>query len=179
MGTRLPAHASALGKVLLAGSRDPEAVQRLVARHGLPPGTPRTITTADDLQDHLVLVGARGWGLDDEEYAAGLRCLAAPVRDAGGEVVAAIGISGPTTRVTLERVADPGAAGAPGRGAGLGPGWATPARTGPQTAARRGRLPPEAIGGLAAVSRGPGPPSRSRHRPGYSQRQPGVAQGVP
>jgi IclR family transcriptional regulator, KDG regulon repressor len=104
VGTRLPAHASALGKVLLAGSRDPEAVQRLVARHGLPPGTPRTITTADDLQDHLELVGARGWGLDDEEYAAGLRCLAAPVRDAGGEVVAAIGISGPTTRVTLERV---------------------------------------------------------------------------
>ena len=65
---------------------------------------PRTITSADDLQHHLVLVAARGWGLDDEEYAAGLRCLAAPVRDAGGEVVAAIGISGPTTRVTLERV---------------------------------------------------------------------------
>ena len=105
VGTRLPAHASALGKVLLAERRDPEALDRLIARRGLGATTPRTITSADALRRHLETVATRGWGLDDEEYAAGMRCLAAPVRDAGGEVVAGIGISGPTTRVTPERVA--------------------------------------------------------------------------
>jgi IclR family acetate operon transcriptional repressor len=105
VGTRLPAHASALGKVLLAQPRDPEALDRVIARRGLGATTARTITAVAALRRHLETVAAQGWALDDEEYAAGLRCLAAPVRDAGGEVVAAIGISGPTTRVTSERVA--------------------------------------------------------------------------
>jgi DNA-binding IclR family transcriptional regulator len=107
VGTRLPAHASALGKVLLAGTldRDPEQADRVIAQRGLAPHTPRTIGDAEDLRRHLRQVAARGWALDDEEYALGLRCMAVPVRDAAGDVVAAIGLSGPTTRVTLERVA--------------------------------------------------------------------------
>ena len=106
VGTRLPAHASALGKVLLAGAgaRDSEQVDRVIAQRGLPPNTPRTIAKPDDLRRHLVQVADRGWALDDEEFALGLRCMAAPVRDASGVVVAAVGISGPTTRVTLERI---------------------------------------------------------------------------
>ncbi len=106
VGTRLPAHASALGKVLLAGTmgHDAEQVDRVIAQRGLAPATPRTITDSEDLRRHLAHVATRGWALDDEEYAVGLRCMAAPVRDAAGDVVAATGISGPTTRVTLERV---------------------------------------------------------------------------
>jgi len=104
VGTRLPAHASALGKVLLAGARDAEQLDRVIAQRGLVANTPRTIADADDLRRHLSQVAARGWALDDEEYAVGLRCMAAPVRDAGGDVVATVGISGPATRVTLKRV---------------------------------------------------------------------------
>jgi len=104
VGTRLPVHASALGKVLLAGARDPEQVDRVIAQRGLTANTPRTICESDDLRRHLSHVEARGWALDDEEFAIGLRCMAAPVRDAAGDVVAAVGVSGPTTRVTLERV---------------------------------------------------------------------------
>jgi IclR family transcriptional regulator, KDG regulon repressor len=106
VGTRLPAHASALGKVLLAGAleRDPEQVDRVVAQRGLLPHTPRTLCDVEDLRRHVGHVATRGWALDDEEYALGLRCMAVPVRDASGEVVAAMGLSGPTTRVTLERV---------------------------------------------------------------------------
>ncbi|MBI3973142.1 MAG: IclR family transcriptional regulator [Chloroflexi bacterium] len=104
VGTRLPAHCSALGKVLLAADKDPEQVDRVIAQRGLPSYTPRTITDPDDIWRHLTQVAARGWALDDEEYAVGLRCLAAPVRDASGDVVAAVGVSGPTARVALERV---------------------------------------------------------------------------
>lgn len=104
VGTRLPAHCSALGKVLLAGGKDPEQIDRAIAQRGLAGHTPRTITDPDDLRRHLAQVAARGWAIDDEEYAVGLRCLAAPIRDAMGDVVAAAGISGPVTRVTLERV---------------------------------------------------------------------------
>jgi DNA-binding IclR family transcriptional regulator len=104
VGTRMPAHCSALGKVLLAGQRDPEEFDRVVAQRGLAPNTPRSITEAATLRSHLELVVSRGWALDDEEFAQGLRCMAAPVYDASGDVVAAVGLSGPTNRVTQERV---------------------------------------------------------------------------
>lgn len=104
VGTRMPVHCSALGKALLAGSRDSEALDRVVAQRGMAPNTPRSITDTEVLRRHLMQVAARGWAMDDEEFAVGLRCLAAPVRDAGGDVVAAVGLSGPTGRVTLDRV---------------------------------------------------------------------------
>jgi IclR family transcriptional regulator, KDG regulon repressor len=104
VGTRMPAHCSALGKVLLAGHRDPEEFDRVIAQRGLAPNTPRSISDAEVLRHHLKMVTARGWALDDEEFALGLRCMAAPVRDAAGDVVAAVGLSGPTNRVSHERV---------------------------------------------------------------------------
>ena len=113
VGTRMPAHCSALGKVLLAGLLErgaDEQVDRALAQRGLAPHTPRTITNRDDLLRHLQVVHAQGWALDDEEFADGLRCLAAPVRDAAGGVVAAVGLSGPTSRVTVERVPELAAA---------------------------------------------------------------------
>jgi IclR family acetate operon transcriptional repressor len=108
VGSRMPVHCSALGKVLLAGAEDPETVARVVAQRGLARQTANTIVDLDSLVGHLKMVGRRGWALDDEEASVGLRCLAAPVRDAAGAVVAAVGISGPTSRVTrydVERLA--------------------------------------------------------------------------
>jgi DNA-binding IclR family transcriptional regulator len=104
VGTRLPAHCSALGKVLLAALAGSAEVERIIATRGLARYTPRTITEPDELMRHLHLVRRRGWALDDEEYAIGLRCLAAPVYDATGALVAATGIAGPTTRITLEQI---------------------------------------------------------------------------
>jgi DNA-binding IclR family transcriptional regulator len=107
VGTRMPAHCTALGKVLLAGLLEqerPDAIERAVARHGLARHTLRTIVEAGDLERHLAHVAAQGWALDDEEYAVGLRALAAPVRDAEGQVVAAVSVSGPSGRITLDAV---------------------------------------------------------------------------
>lgn len=104
VGTRMPAHCSALGKVMLAALDSPATIEEMIARRGLPRFTPRTITDLADLVRHLGQVAARGWALDDEEFTSGLRCLAAPLRDAHGAVVAALGVAGPASRVTLERV---------------------------------------------------------------------------
>jgi IclR family transcriptional regulator, KDG regulon repressor len=109
VGTRMPAHCSALGKAMLAGFGEHEQIDRLLGAGPFSRYTPRTITSPGDLYRHLELVRQRGWALDDEEFAVGLRCLAAPLRDATGDVVAAVGISGPTSRITLDHV-DPMAA---------------------------------------------------------------------
>ena len=104
VGSRLAAHSSALGKVLMAGADDPETVPRVIAQRGLPRQTEHTLVRSDALLAHLDVVRQQGWAIDDEETALGLRCLAAPVRDASGANVAAIGISGPTSRVTTALV---------------------------------------------------------------------------
>ena len=98
VGHRTFFHASALGKCLLAWE-DPEYVDELVARCGLPGLTPRTITEPSVWKRELELVRERGWSTDDEEAAPGLFCVAAPVRDESGKVIAAISISAPTTRL--------------------------------------------------------------------------------
>ena len=109
VGSRMAVHCSALGKVLLAGADDPEAVSRVLAQRGLTRQTDNTIVDAGLLVEQLESVRRQGWALDDEESSIGLRCLAAPVRDAAGAVVAALGISGPTSRVTrgdVERLSE-------------------------------------------------------------------------
>jgi DNA-binding IclR family transcriptional regulator len=72
----------------------------------LDPYTKRTITDIDRLHIHMDEVRQRGYAVDDEEYDPGVRCIAAPVLDASGIAIASIGISGPTVRVTPERVAE-------------------------------------------------------------------------
>jgi IclR family acetate operon transcriptional repressor len=97
VGRRVAAHSTAVGKVLLAGLPDPE-VAALVARTGMARHTPRTLGTAADLLADLATVRRRGWAVDDEEEETGVRCLAVPVVD-GDRTVAAMSVSGPTTRV--------------------------------------------------------------------------------
>jgi len=96
-------HATAAGKVLLAAL--PEAQQKeLLETEPLSAYTPRTMTDFPTLQMHLQLVQQQGYALDDEERYVGVRCLAGPIRDHRGKVVGALSLSGPTTRVTLDRV---------------------------------------------------------------------------
>ena len=103
VGKGYPAHATNLGKVLLADLPF-EEVERIIAERGLARYTGRTITTLEGLEAELGRIRARGYAVDDEEYDEGLRCVGAPVFDHTGSAVAALGIGGPATRITPERV---------------------------------------------------------------------------
>lgn len=103
IGHGYPVHATNLGKVLLADLSD-EELHEIVERRGLNAYTPKTITDLGALQEELVNIREQGFAVDNEEYDEGLRCIGAPISDHSGTVVAAIGIGGPVTRVTPERV---------------------------------------------------------------------------
>lgn len=96
-GARLPAHASGVGKCLLA-ALDPAEARRRLGVSELPPLTSRTLTDVDELLAELARVRKRGYATDDEEFALGLRCVAMPVRTPAGEVVAAVSVAMPEPR---------------------------------------------------------------------------------
>jgi DNA-binding IclR family transcriptional regulator len=97
VGTMNPLHCTALGKVLLAyGDLDIPA--------DLASFTPKTITDPATLRYHLDEIRQLGFAVDDEEFDMGVRCIAVPVFDFRGKAVGAIGISGPATRMTAERM---------------------------------------------------------------------------
>jgi IclR family transcriptional regulator, KDG regulon repressor len=99
IGTRTTAHSSAVGKVLLAHLPG-GPLEEFFRQKGLPPKTPQTITNQTDFRRHLQRVREQGYAVDDEENEEGVRCVAAPIRNERGEVVAAISISGPSIRMT-------------------------------------------------------------------------------
>jgi IclR family pca regulon transcriptional regulator len=100
VGTRFPAYATSMGRVLLAGLPDDELAAQL-ADLRLSPLTGRTIGSVDALRTELTRVRAQGWALVNQELEEGLRAIAAPVRDPSGRVVAAVNVSAHATR-TLE-----------------------------------------------------------------------------
>ncbi|MFB7643127.1 IclR family transcriptional regulator C-terminal domain-containing protein [Streptomyces sp. NPDC056084] len=100
LGTRFPAYAAAMGRVLLADLPAPQRAERL-GRTALPALTPRTVTSPAVLAGLLDEVAAQGYALVDEELEEGLRSLAVPVRDAAGRAVAAVNVAMHTTRRTL------------------------------------------------------------------------------
>jgi IclR family acetate operon transcriptional repressor len=97
-------HRSAAGKALLAHMAASD-VAEFVVRHGLPRATQNTIVTADRLHAELATVRQRGFAVDDEEFALGLRCIAAPIFDEHGLPQAAVSLAGPLARITDERLA--------------------------------------------------------------------------
>jgi len=97
-GTLIDLHCSATGKVLLAyGSGGWESTPRSKR-------TPKTRVEVDDLRDELARVREQGYALDDEEYFEGVRCLACPVRDAQGAVIAALGVTATTGRFPVRLI---------------------------------------------------------------------------
>ncbi len=96
------AHATALGKVLLAGLPD-EELHEMIAEAGMSRFTPNTIGTFRQLQAHLEQVRQQGYGLDLEELEVGLCCVAVPVPAQRREMVTAIGASVPIARFDDER----------------------------------------------------------------------------
>ncbi len=102
LGARNPVYCTALGKAILAHSAEPE-VDRILAGARMEARTRNTITNVLGLKRELKRVRGRGYAIDDEEIEEGIRCIAAPILDAGGHAVAAISISGPSSRITPDR----------------------------------------------------------------------------
>ncbi len=94
-GSRAPLHATGVGKVLLAFRGIPEGLS-------LAPYTPYTLTRLEDLRRELEAVRQKGYALDNEEKELGVRCVAAPVFGPSGQVVAALSLSAPASRLSLE-----------------------------------------------------------------------------
>jgi IclR family KDG regulon transcriptional repressor len=97
LGTRLYAHCSALGKVLLAYQPE-ENVKRIIKAEGLPRFTANTITEADELEQTLAKVRKQGYAIDQEEILPDLCCIGAPIHNHTGQVIAAISMSIPAYR---------------------------------------------------------------------------------
>ena len=103
IGAPVVVHASSTGKALYC--RDSaEALQEVVDLGSLERFTEHTLTDRSDLLGDLAATEARGFALDNEELNIGVRCVAAPVVDIGGNVRASIGISGPATRLDANQI---------------------------------------------------------------------------
>ncbi|WP_243719242.1 IclR family transcriptional regulator [Actinomadura sp. 7K534] len=98
-GDRNPVHACAMGKALLAFGGEPVAGAEPYDRY-----TPATLTTRAALDADLARVRDRGHAVNDEERLAGVRAVAAPVRDGGGRVFAAVALQGPAVRFGDDRL---------------------------------------------------------------------------
>jgi DNA-binding IclR family transcriptional regulator len=97
VGARAPLHVTAVGKLYLAEGSAAE-VAEYARRTGLPGPTPHSLTTVKDLSRELDKVRKQGVAFDNEEIEPGLRCIAAPVRDDGGTLVAGLSVSAPAER---------------------------------------------------------------------------------
>ena len=97
VGSRAPLHLTSLGKLFLA-SDNPDAVTAYATRTGLPGNTTHSLTRLPVLNKALKEVQSAGVAFDNEEAELGLRCVAAPVHDDQGKLVAAISVSSPAER---------------------------------------------------------------------------------
>jgi DNA-binding IclR family transcriptional regulator len=103
VGLSMPLHATAIAKVLLADLPEPRR-RRVAAEIEYTRFTEHTITGPAELLDELSRVAERGYALDDAEHETFIRCVAAPVRDATGQVVAAVSISVPEVLLNRDEV---------------------------------------------------------------------------
>ena len=102
IGNRVHLHNTALGKAVLA-HLPREYVGEILDRRGMPATTQNTITDREELFNQLERIRTEGIAIDDEERLDGFRCVAAPITDTNDDAVAAVSISGPTSRMQGER----------------------------------------------------------------------------
>ncbi len=103
VGMRRPVYCTALGKAMLAFIPEEEQ-QYFFDGMSFERFTPHTIRGAVQLRKEFALIRQRGYSIDNEEAYLGSRCIGAPIFEASGKIAAALSVSGPTTRVTRERV---------------------------------------------------------------------------
>jgi IclR family transcriptional regulator, KDG regulon repressor len=105
IGKRIPVYCSALGKCLLSGLGKDE-LESALAGIEFTRFTAKTKTTVGDVRADIESAKWRGWGIDDEEHEDGIRCVAAPVRDYTGRIIAAVSVSGDRRIIAADRDAE-------------------------------------------------------------------------
>lgn len=103
IGKRAPMYCTGIGKLLLTNYTK-EELTVYVKNTPLLPYTPKTITTLAELNLELEKIRTRGFAFDDEECDQGAKCIAAPIRDYTGNIIAGISVTAPTIRLLPERV---------------------------------------------------------------------------
>lgn len=98
-------HWTSLGKAILA-HLPAERVDAIVDTHGLPRGTPSTITDRDTLDEELSTIRNCGYAIDNAERRRGIRGVSVPIKDANEEIVGALGVAGPKQRFDVNHLAD-------------------------------------------------------------------------
>jgi IclR family KDG regulon transcriptional repressor len=101
VGVVRPAHCTALGKIILAALR-PDQLQRYLERVELTPSTEKSITDIAVLGREIEEIRRSGIAFDDGEFNLEVRCVAVPVRDFTGQIIGALGISGPVWRLSIQ-----------------------------------------------------------------------------
>ena len=102
-GGRANMHCSGVGKALLAYA-SPSELGEILQTKSLPRETPKTISKPEALKSELVKIRKRGYAIDDEENAVGLRCVAGVIFDEHAEPLAGLSVSGPMARMTDARI---------------------------------------------------------------------------
>jgi IclR family transcriptional regulator, KDG regulon repressor len=103
VGRSAPLYCTAVGKVMFA-SQPAERRNALIRSMDFHRFTPRTITDSDELQAELTRIAEAGYALDNEEHELGVRCIAAPIRNSEGTVIAALSVSVPSVRLTDDKM---------------------------------------------------------------------------
>lgn len=103
IGKMAPLHSTGVGKLLLL-NYDEEKLKVLSEQKGLIQLTKNTITSLEQLKEELKRVASLGYAFDNEECEIGAKCIATPIRDYTGKVIAAISVSGPVSRITQKKI---------------------------------------------------------------------------
>lgn len=103
LGSRVPLHASGVGKAIFAALPD-EQIDAILKVVGLPRITDNTIVAPETMWAALRVIRQRGYSFDDEEHARATRCVGAAIYDEHAEVLGAMSIAGPVSRLTDERI---------------------------------------------------------------------------
>ncbi|QCR33518.1 IclR family transcriptional regulator [Lysinibacillus sp. SGAir0095] len=103
IGSRAPMYCTGVGKMMLSG-KDDHTLQEIISRIHFTKRTNYTILTPTDLLEEISTIRKSGYSLDNIENEEGIRCIAAPIYDFSGKIIASFSISGPSTRVTMERI---------------------------------------------------------------------------
>jgi IclR family pca regulon transcriptional regulator len=106
-GTRVPAHCTSNGRVLIA-ALPPADADAWIARQRLPSLTPYTVVNAERLRHEVARVRAQGWAAVDQELEVGLRTVAVPLKNYRGETVAALNVSVHAARMTMDQLIETG-----------------------------------------------------------------------
>ncbi|MEW9108071.1 MAG: IclR family transcriptional regulator [Cytobacillus gottheilii] len=105
IGSRAPMYCTGVGKVLLSG-KDQEQFEEIAAKTDFITRTENTIRSRDELKREVETIRAQGYALDNIENEEGIRCIAAPIYDYTGKIIASFSISGPSSRITMQRIDD-------------------------------------------------------------------------